>query len=128
MFVAEVQTMVTTQKTSSPLLTRPNLRRSRRQSPKTSTKARAYRSALGLGPNIAVSILDVSEVGVRLILKEPLAEKSEFALEFEPSGSRPIKMTARVIWQLLLADGNTCIGAELGKKLTYPDLAALART
>ena len=119
--------MSTLEKTSSPQLTRPNLRRSRRQSPKTGTKVRAYRNALGLGPNIAVTILDVSEVGVRLVLKEPLPEKAEFAVEFEASGRRPIKIGARIVWTLLLADGNTCVGADFSKKLPYSDLAVLAR-
>jgi hypothetical protein len=128
MFVPEVQTMSTAQKTPTPLVARPNLRRSRRQPPKSTTKVHVYRNALGLGANIAVSILDLSEVGVRLVVKEPLAEGCEFALEFEPNGARPIKLTARVIWSLLLADGKTCVGAELSKKIPYPDLLAMART
>ena len=83
---------------------------------------------MGLGPNIAVSILDVSETGVRLILKEPLKEKAEFVVELESVGARSIKVLARVIWMLPLTDGNTCVGAEFAKNLLYSDLLALART
>jgi hypothetical protein len=128
MFVAEVQPMATVQKASSSHVSRPNLRRSRRQSPKSTTKVRAYRNALALGPHIAVGMLDVSETGIRLILKEPLAEKTEFALEFEPIGCRAIKALARVVWLLPLADGNYCIGANFSKCIAYCDLAALARS
>jgi len=47
-----------------------NKRRSRRHVPKRGNKLFAYRNALGLGPSIAVAMLDVSEVGIRLVLKE----------------------------------------------------------
>ncbi len=120
--------MVSTHKSSSFPATRANLRRSRRQSPKGSTKSRAYGNALGLGPNIAVSLLDVSETGIRLVLKEPLKDKAEFMVELESVGTRSVKVLARVIWMLPLADGNTCVGAEFAKNLLYSDLLALART
>jgi hypothetical protein len=73
-------------------------------------------------------MLDVSETGVRLVVKQALPESAEIGVEFEPAGGRSIRMEARVIWTLPLADGTTCIGAELSKRLSYPQLAALART
>ncbi len=124
----EEQIMTTTQKPPSSPAPRQNTRRSRRQPPKGSTKFRAFRNAMGLGPNIAVSILDVSETGIRLVLKEELRQQTEFMIEFEPVGARPIKVAARVVWTLPLADGNTCVGAAFAKNLAYADLLALART
>jgi hypothetical protein len=120
--------MSTVPPTSVKPVTRPNLRRSRRQPPKQSTKLRAYRNAFGLGPNIAVSILDVSETGVRLVTKEPLAKRAEFELILEAPGMRPIKLIAQVIWSLALADGNLCVGAEFAKRITYAELTALSHT
>jgi hypothetical protein len=70
----------------------------------------------------------VSETGVRLALKEDLPLRSEFLVELETLGLRPIKTVARVIWTRKLADANTCIGADLVRKITYSELAALARS
>mgnify|MGYP001016168403 CR=1 FL=1 len=42
-------------------VTRSNTRRARRQQPKGSTRVRAYRNPLGLGANIAIALLDLSE-------------------------------------------------------------------
>jgi hypothetical protein len=75
-----------------------------------------------------VCILDVSETGVRLVLKDELPVRSEFHVELETLGLRAIKTVARVIWTRKLADGNTCVGADLTRKIAYSELAALARS
>jgi PilZ domain len=107
---------------------RKNQRRSRRQPPKGSTKVRATRTTMGLGPNIAVSVLDVSEVGVRLVLMENLPQGHEFEITLECLASRSVKTVARVVWSLALTDGNFCVGATFAKALSYSDLANLARS
>src|ERR1700722_14552775 len=117
MVVLEVQTMSNPQSGQNAVPKRPNMRRSRRQSPKRSTRLKAFRNPMGLGPNIAVSVLDLSEGGIRLILKESLAPKAEFEINLETSGSRPVKAIAQVVWSLPLADGNFCIGASFQKDL-----------
>jgi hypothetical protein len=74
-----------------------------------------------------VSVLDVSENGVRLVLKEGLPVGHEFAVTLEGLSSRAVKVVARVVWSAALADGNFCVGAAFGKGLSYYDLSALAR-
>jgi hypothetical protein len=106
---------------------RPNQRRSRRQSAKSSTKVRAYKNTLGLGKNIAVTVLDVSEAGVRLVLKEDLPIGHDFEVNLESVCYRPVKITAQVVWCMALADGNFVVGARFHKSITWTDLAALAR-
>jgi hypothetical protein len=107
---------------------RKNQRRARRQAPRNSTKARVTRTTMGLGANIAVSVLDVSETGIRLVLKENLPTGHEFEVTLESQSSRPVKVAARVIWSLALGDGNFCVGATFNKSLSYTDLSSLART
>jgi hypothetical protein len=126
MVFLEVQTMSNPQSSQPAIPRRPNMRRSRRQNPKRSTRLKAFRNALGLGPNIAVSILDLSEGGVRLIVKEALKPKAEFEINLETMGSRTFKVIAQVVWTLPLADGNHCVGARFQKDIPYADLGMLA--
>src|SRR4051794_32565199 len=97
---------------------RRNQRRTRRQAAKGSTKATAYRNALGLGRNIAVGVLDVSESGARLTLKERLAEGTEFEVHFESAGViKPVRMLAVVVWSVEAADGSFVTGTQFAKAL-----------
>src|SRR5689334_14499338 len=114
--------------TASKTPTRTNQRRSRRKPPKGSTRVRAYRNALGLGPNIGVGVLDVSETGVRLVLKEALPVHQEFEIHLETvAGSKSVKVLAKVVWTVEMADGNHCVGAQLAKQLNYADFQGFAR-
>lgn len=111
-----------------PAAPRRNARSSRRQSPKSSTRVRAYRNHLGLGPNIAVRVLDISETGVRLVLKEPLPIGKEFEINMESvGGSRTVKTTAQVIWAVETAEGQFCIGAHFVEPMPYADLHQMAK-
>lgn len=114
---------------TTPTPARPNQRRSRRQSPKGSTRVRAFRNALGVGPNIGTSVLDVSETGVRLTLKENLAPGTEFEVNLETvGGSRSVKAIAVIVWSVPAADGRFVVGASFQKAISYSDLQSLARS
>lgn len=110
-----------------PTPSKPNKRRSRRQTAKGSTRARAYRNGWGLGPNIAISVLDISETGVRLLMKEELPVGHEFEVNLEGPGSHPVKMLANVAWCIRAEDGNYCLGASFQKSMPYAALMALGR-
>jgi hypothetical protein len=111
----------------NPTPIRRNQRACRRQLPKGSTKAQATRNSLGLGPNIAVNVLDISERGVRLLLKEKLAPGHEFEVVLESAASRPVKVVAEVIWMVEAADGRFCVGARFVKPISYAEMRALSR-
>ena len=106
---------------------RKNLRRARRQTPKRGTRVRVYANALGLGANIGVKVLDVSETGVRLLLKQALLPGSEFELDLESVGTRAVKLHADVVWCVESADGHFVIGASFQKPLSYLDLQIMAK-
>ncbi|MFO0876989.1 MAG: PilZ domain-containing protein [Gemmataceae bacterium] len=106
--------------------TKRNQRASRRTSPKNSTKARAFRNHLGLGPNIGIKLLDISENGLRVILKEDLPVGREFEIMLE-TPCKSVKVHGQVVWTVPTADGKFVIGAKFTKSLAYADLHHLAR-
>jgi hypothetical protein len=90
-------------------------------------KLRAFRSALGLGANIGVSVLDISETGARLVLKEALPVGHTFEITLEPASCKPLKTPATVVWCVPAADGTFCVGARFQKNISYSDLTLLSR-
>jgi hypothetical protein len=106
----------------------PDKRRTRRHAPKGSTTAHATRNTLGLGPNIAARVLDLSEGGIRLLLREDLPRGQEFELTLESAAANhPVKVLGRVVWSVATADGQFCVGACFQKPLSYASLQALSR-
>ena len=104
----------------------PNRRRAPRRKPKKSSRVFCYSGRYGLGPNVAVTLLDVSETGVRLVLKVPLAVGDEVEIGLDGIGERrPSKAAAQVVWCIPLADGNHCIGARFDKPLRWMLLQGL---
>jgi hypothetical protein len=89
-------------------------RRARRQRPKPTTEV-AYHSGdtVLVGPNVALSVLDISADGIRLKVNSPLRQGQKIEVDLEGIGyCRPLKMVAEVVWSLETADGNWCIGAK----------------
>lgn len=106
---------------------RKNTRRARRQKPRGSTRVIAYRNALGLGKNIALRILDLSETGVRLVLKERPALGLEFEINLDSPSYRTVKMLAQVVWVTDLESGEFLVGARFAKSMAYTDLLSLVK-
>jgi PilZ domain len=122
MLLKEVRTM------TDPAPKKPNKRLSRRNPVKTSTRLRVYRNAMGLGPNIASSLLDLSETGLRAILKEAVTVGQQVEVNLESAASgRTLKAMAGVIWVVPGADGTFVAGLRLQKAISYGDLLALAK-
>jgi hypothetical protein len=105
---------------------RVNQRNSRRQKPKVTTRAVALPNRFGMGSNIAVAVLDVSESGVRLKLKQDLPIGHEFEVKLENIASKGVKTTARVVWSVPAADGTFVIGARFTTAVNYGDLHVIA--
>jgi hypothetical protein len=102
--------------------------RAPRRPPKRSTKVRAYRNGMGFGPNIGIGVLDISETGVRLSLKEELPVGREFELTLEGPGSRPVRIHGRVVWIIKAEDGTYAMGASFEKSIAWADVLALSIT
>jgi hypothetical protein len=88
-------------------------RRSRRQLPKPTTEVACRPETRIIGPDVAVSVLDISADGIRLMVNTPLEKGQRIEVDLEGIGyCRPLKLRAEVIWSLATADGCWCIGAK----------------
>lgn len=106
---------------------RPNLRRSRRHAPKGSTKVCCYGNALGLGVNIAVSLLDLSETGIRLVMKAGVVAGQAVAVNIQGPSGTVFKQVGTVIWVLPTSDDRLCVGIGFEKAIPYASLHTLSR-
>jgi hypothetical protein len=104
-----------------------NRRRSQRRKPRSSVKVECRKGASGLGANLAKTLLDVSDSGVRLVISQELALQGEVEIIIGGYGMKaPIKRLATVRWQLKLESGLFCTGIEFQKHIDYRDWQNLA--
>jgi hypothetical protein len=102
-------------------------RSTRRRRPRGSTKVACHAGSFGLGPNLAVRVLDVSEAGIRLLVQAALRPGQEIEVSLEGvAHCRPVRASARVVWAVEAADGTYCVGAKFERTLSYADLQHLA--
>src|SRR5690349_14574907 len=88
-------------------------RRSQRHRPKPTTEVACRTEMRVVGPDVAVSVLDISADGIRLLVNSPLEKGEKIEVNLEGIGySHPLKFNAEVMWSLATADGNWCIGAK----------------
>ena len=103
-----------------------NRRTSRRRSAKRSAQVVCFANGLGLGPNVAVSLLDVSESGARIKVKTLLAPRQEVELDLCGIGHRrSVKLISNVVWCEPATDGTFLVGVKFQRYLTYHDLQEL---
>jgi hypothetical protein len=78
---------------------------------------------LDLGANIAVSLLDVSESGVRMLVKDRLDFGQELTVYLESVSSRRAeRLAARVIWCVETAGQKQyVVGVRFDKRLQYTE-------
>lgn len=104
-----------------------NRRKSMRRKPRTSIKIECRKGSTGLGANLAHSLLDISETGVRLVVAHEVPPMGEMELIVSGYGMKDaIKRLANVRWQLKLENGQYCIGVEFQKRIAYRDWQLLA--
>lgn len=104
-----------------------NRRRSQRRRPRNSVKIECRKGTHGLGANLARTLLDISDSGVRMILSQELPLKSEVEIIIGGYGMKgSVKRAAIVRWQLKLEGGLFCTGIEFQKHIDYRDWQNLA--
>jgi hypothetical protein len=104
-----------------------NRRLSRRIAIRRTIKIVCRRGSLDLGKDIALQMLDLSEDGVRLVLREAVRPNEEVCLTLSSLALvRPLKRMGNVAW-VASADGTFCAGVRLQKRLPYADLSRLVR-
>jgi hypothetical protein len=104
-----------------------NRRRSPRRRPRSAVKVECRRGTSGMGANLVVTVLDVSDSGTRLIVKQALEPRAEVEIILSGYGLKtPIKRIGNVRWQVALENGQFCMGIEFQKHLPYRDWQSLA--
>ena len=84
---------------------------------------------LGLGQNIALSLFDISEEGLRLTVNCALEKGQELEIELLAAGKgRPLKLLAKVAWSGLAEDGSHWVGTEFRRQLRYAEICDLIRS
>jgi PilZ domain len=79
-----------------------------------------------LGPNVARALVDLSEVGLRLLIKEPLVLGTHVALTIQRINHMvPVHCTGIVRWSLERDDGSCSVGVELHNRLDKESFARL---
>ena len=106
--------------------------RKRRYSPRRlpwgRVKATCRRSGPDADTDLAAALLDVSEAGVRMIVKDALKPGSEVSVSLQgQANTRPVLRTGKVAWSLPTTDGAYCVGIGFHKRLTHRELLDFAR-
>ena len=81
---------------------------------------------MDLGPNLAIALVDVSEVGARLMVKTPLEKGQTVVITLEGREHvRPIKLLASVNRSEQDADGVWQLAVLWEKRLTFAEIAKI---
>ncbi len=103
-----------------------NRRASARRRARRAITLHCRRGALGLGPDVSLGLLDVSERGVQLLFKEPLKPGDEVEIVLDGYGlQKPIRRMSQVRWVQALPDGRWCGGVRFDKIITYRELQTM---
>jgi PilZ domain len=102
-----------------------NRRISVRRLPKVSVRVLCRKGGFDMGPDVAISLLDVSEEGAQLVLKQLLLANQEVTVGLQGQNHRvPVSHVGTVVWSVPV-EGGCCVGIRFEKRLPYRDLLAL---
>lgn len=105
-----------------------NRRSSKRMAVRTSVSIEVRKGALGLGANLAAQFLDISEGGVRVIVKSDIPQGSEVEVTLTGHGVRKtVKRCGVVCWSMKLESGQYAIGLHFDKRVSFAEVSAFAR-
>jgi c-di-GMP-binding flagellar brake protein YcgR len=105
-----------------------NRRISRRRKVRKSVKVECRNGALGLGLNLALAILDLSDTGACLVVAQNLpGPPAQVEIILNGMNLRQaIKRLAYVRWLVKTEAGQWCAGFEFQQRLSYRDWQDLA--
>jgi hypothetical protein len=91
-------------------------------------RAEVHRGSLGLGPDLGLTLLDVSGDGIRVRLRSPLRPGEGVEVTLWPPGETSnVRSRGRVIWCRPAPDWGFTAGVRLRRHLTADEIAGLAR-
>lgn len=103
-----------------------NRRASMRRPPRGRVSIECRRGIMGLGPNIGLTVIDVSQIGACIVSKVelPAGEEVELALT-APGQNKPLRLHATVARSLAKTDQGWPTGLRFRRHLTYAELQSL---
>jgi hypothetical protein len=103
-----------------------NRRGNFRHLPKRKIKV-GCRNAMDLGPNLAVTLIDLSESGVRLHVSQEVEKGKEVTISLDSVlNARTVKRNGTVVWCVPLEGNKFSLGVQFAKRLPYSEVATLA--
>ena len=91
-------------------------------------KVTARIGALGLGPNVAIAAIDLSEDGICLAVKSEMKKGDEIEIDLLPTGvSKPIRLHGDVRRCEVGADGVLTVGVCFRRRLPYAEVTKLTQ-
>jgi c-di-GMP-binding flagellar brake protein YcgR len=102
-----------------------NRRAEARHPPRARVKIEC-RKDLGLGPNLATAVLDISQIGAKITTTAeiPISEEVEIKL-LSHALQKPVKVLANVVRIEALKNGAYSVGVRFQKPVTYAELRLL---
>ena len=97
-----------------------------RRPAKPGVRAELRRGSLGMGPDLGVSLSDVSADGLRLRLRGPVRAGEEAEVSLWPPDGRAIRMRGRIIWCRPAGGWSFLAGMRLRRRLTADEVVLLA--
>src|SRR5262249_34462889 len=106
----------------------PERRSARRRAPRSGVSITFRPRSLGLGPDLALALVDLHEDGLCMRLKSAVNVGIEAEVTLSPSGRRkPTKLDAAVRWCREAGDGTFLVGLSLRKRMLHKDLSELVK-
>jgi hypothetical protein len=82
----------------------------------------------GLGRDLGCGLVDVTDDGLGIKLKEPIQAGREVTIDLAlPGVSKPLRVIGEVRWCRAAGDGTFTAGVRLRRRLPYPTMTDLAR-
>ncbi|HKB00787.1 MAG TPA: PilZ domain-containing protein [Gemmataceae bacterium] len=100
----------------------------RRYLPRPGVTINFRAGTLGLGPDLAVSVIDLSEDGLCLRSKAAVSPGAEAEVSVARAGwGRPLKLLCEVRWCEEDEQGKFLVGVRYRKRMLHRDLSELVR-
>ena len=95
-------------------------RRMVRRLVKKTTLGTCQKGNSGLGPVLETRLHDISEDGIRVILKVPMAPGDEIEISITPIGTgRPLTVEAAIVWCSKEQGSGFCVAGKFLSPLSY---------
>lgn len=113
--------------TTYPPSRKPNRRSSVRRPLRSDIRIECRKGAMGLGPNLTQSAVDLSQTGICLVVSASMSRGEEAEVVITGNGRAAIKRGAEVAWSLPQEAGYYFVGLRFRPELSYYEVQQVTR-